>query len=50
MFKRERPIEMGNLVCKFGTQNLLDYFNTIVYPAFFDAKLIRKYGDTKVFF
>ncbi|TBW10014.1 hypothetical protein E0E50_10755 [Azotobacter chroococcum subsp. isscasi] len=50
MSKRERPIEMGNLVCKFGAQNLLDYFHTIVYPAFFDTELIRKYGDTKYFF
>lgn len=50
MSKRECPIEMGNFVCKFGSQNLLDYFGEVVYPAFFDTELIRKYGETKYFF
>ncbi|MDP9514798.1 hypothetical protein [Pseudomonas protegens] len=50
MSKVQRPIEMGNLVCKFGSKNLLDYFDTVVYPAFFDEKLVRRYSDTSYFF
>lgn len=50
MSKSERPVEMGNFVCKFGHKNLLDYFGTVVHPAFSDKKLIRKYGDTTYFF
>lgn len=50
MPKVQRPIEMGNLVCKFGSKNLLDYFDTVVYPAFFDEELVRKYSDTSYFF
>jgi hypothetical protein len=50
MPKLERPIEMGNLICKFGPQNLLDYFQSIVYPAFSDTALKRKYGTTNYFF
>lgn len=50
MSKVQRPVEMGNFVCKFGSKNLLDYFGTVVHPAFFDKRLIRKYGETKYFF
>lgn len=50
MSKTLRPVELGNLVCKFGSKNLLDYFEEIVYPAFFDGSLVRTYGGTKYFF
>lgn len=50
MPKVQRPIEMGNLVCKFGSKNLLDYFDTVIYPAFFDEDLVRWYGETSYFF
>ena len=50
MSKAQRPVEMGNLVCKFGSKNLLDYFGEVVHPAFFDKALVRKYSDTKYFF
>lgn len=50
MSKPPRPVELGNFVCKFGSKNLLDYFETVVYPAFADDGLLRKYSDTKYFF
>lgn len=50
MSKRERQVELGNFVCKFGKRNLLDYFDTVIHPAFFDKKLKRKYGDKEYFF
>lgn len=50
MSKSSRPIELGNFVCKFGSKNLLDYFEFIVHPAFSDNSLLRTYGDTKYFF
>lgn len=50
MSKPPRPIELGNFVCKFGSKNLLDYFESVVYPAFSDDTLVRKYSETKYFF
>ncbi|MCX2687949.1 hypothetical protein OO306_20660 [Pseudomonas sp. DCB_AW] len=50
MSKRQYPVEMANLVCKFGARNLLDYFEEIVYPAFSDPALRRVYSETKYFF
>jgi hypothetical protein len=50
MSKRQYPVEMANLVCKFGDKNLLDYFEEIVVPAFFDQEMLRRYGETKYFF
>lgn len=50
MSARKYPVEMANLVCKFGKKNLLDYFEEIVLPAFTDENNRRVYGDTKYFF
>jgi hypothetical protein len=50
MAKRDLPLEMGNLICKFGQSNLMDYFDEVVLPAFTDSKLKRKYGKTNYFF
>lgn len=47
---REMTLEMANLVCKFGKDNLIDYFEEIVVPAFFDKGLKRKYTDKTYFF
>lgn len=44
-------MELANLICKFGDQHVLvDYLNEIVFPAFFDTSLTRKYGQSKYFF
>lgn len=50
MAEREYPVEMANLICKFGKKNLLDYFEEIVEPAFSDASLVRKFAETSYFF
>lgn len=50
MAEREYPVEMANLICKFGEKNLLDYFEEIVEPAFSDTGLVRKHGETSYFF
>lgn len=50
MSRRQYAVEMSNLVCKFGDQNLLDYFSEIVLPAFSDPELRRTYSETKYFF
>jgi hypothetical protein len=50
MSARQYPVEMANLVCKFGNKNLLDYFEEIVLPAFSDERNQRVYGETKYFF
>ncbi|MNU97733.1 hypothetical protein D3C71_878200 [compost metagenome] len=50
MSNRQYPVEMANLVCKFGNQNLLDYFSEIVLPSFSNPDLKRVYGTTQFFF
>jgi len=50
MAKHDLSLEMGNLICKFGNKNFMDYFDEIVLPAFTDSSLVRKYGETKYFF
>lgn len=50
MSKAQRTVEMGNLICKFGKKNLLDYFSTVIHPAFFDKKAFRSHGGKKYFF
>lgn len=48
---RENEIIFANFVLKFGNENLLDYVNQVVIPAFSDKSLVRKYGEnTKYFF
>lgn len=50
MKTRDSALEMGNFVCKFGKENLVDYLQSIVYPAFVDADLKRSYGQKSYFF
>jgi hypothetical protein len=51
MKKNESRVEVANLICKFGENKvLLDMFDEIVSPAFFDKKMKRKYDDTTYFF
>lgn len=45
-----KSIEMANLICRFGEEVLLDRFDDIVYPSFFNEELIRTYGETSYFF
>ena len=47
---KSRDIEFGNLICKFGDNDLLDFYEEVVRPAFFDNKLKRKYATTGYFF
>lgn len=43
-------LEFANFICKFGDkENLLDYLEQIVLPAFLDSSLVRTYGDDKYF-
>lgn len=45
---RKNTTVFGNFVCKFGDKlNLLDVVPEIVFPAFSDHELSRKYGDTE---
>ncbi|MES2307342.1 MAG: hypothetical protein V4507_00630 [Verrucomicrobiota bacterium] len=51
MSRTHKQIEIGNLVVKFGADlKLLDLFDEIIGPAFFDDSLQRKYGDTSYLF
>ena len=45
-----KAIEMANLVCRFGSEVLLDHFDDIVYPSFSNTDLVRNYGETSYFF
>lgn len=45
-----KAIEMANLVCRFGSEVLLDHFDDIVYPSLTDTDLVRTYGETSYFF
>lgn len=47
---RPRNIEFGNFICKFGDKDLLDFYNEVVYPAFFDERISRNYIKSKYFF
>ncbi|MCW7551087.1 hypothetical protein NX722_00100 [Endozoicomonas gorgoniicola] len=51
MSKISLNMEMGNLICRFGTKKvLLDLVNEIVLPGFLDDTLVRSYGKTSYFF
>jgi hypothetical protein len=39
----------ANFICRFGTQDLLDYAGEIVIPALTDPELRRSYGSTSYF-
>ncbi|MBT2119833.1 hypothetical protein KK141_22545 [Dyella sp. LX-66] len=45
----DRTLELGNLVCRFGDQVLLDFLDEVVIPAFKDSGLSRKRGNTEYF-
>lgn len=48
---RKSEVEFANLTLQFGQDYfLLDLFNEIVYPAFFDESLERSYGDNSCVF
>jgi hypothetical protein len=50
MAEDTRTLELANLICRFGDKVLLDHFEEIVYPSFFDKSLRRVYGETSFFF
>lgn len=51
MKKNDSRVEIANLICRFGDGKvLLDMFDDIVSPAFFDKDLKRQYDDTSYFF
>lgn len=45
-----KNIEMANLICRFGDKVMLDHFEEIVKPAFFNEDLKRTYGQADYFF
>ena len=45
-----KNLEMVNFVCKFGNFDLLDLFNEVVYPAFFDESHKRNYRGSHYYF
>lgn len=47
--KRNLHLEFWNFVCHFGDHKLLDFYNEMVHPAFFE-KYIRSHGKTDWFF
>ena len=47
---RQHQAIFANLICKFGEQDLLDYAEQIVLPAFTDDTLVREYGDSSMHF
>lgn len=47
--KRNLHLEFWNFVCHFGEHKLLDFYNEMVHPAFFE-KHIRSHGKTNWFF
>lgn len=43
---RQNTVTFANFICKFGReQNLLDYVDEIVIPAYLESREARKYGD-----
>ena len=45
------PVSFANLICRFGDRFvLLDFANEVILPAFLDASLERKFGNTVYFF
>ncbi len=48
--KDERPVEFGNLICRFGEQYvLLDLFSHVIWPAFTNGS-VRTYDRTSFIF
>ncbi|MFM4819965.1 hypothetical protein ACEUDB_04750 [Aeromonas hydrophila] len=47
--KRNLHLEFWNFVCHFGEHKLLDFYNEMVHPAFFE-KHTRSHGKTNWFF
>lgn len=51
MSEKSLSMEMGNLVCRFGSKKvLLDLADEVVLPSFFDDSLVRNYDKTSYFF
>lgn len=47
----QHQMSLANFVCKFGdSENLWDYVEEIVLPAFFDDTLVRTYGQVTEYF
>ena len=46
----QKNLEMVNFVCKFGDADLLELFDEIVYPAFFNQDNKRKYKGSEYYF
>lgn len=47
MPRASHKIDIANLICKFGDKhNLLDLFDEVVKPAFFDDTLRRRFSET----
>lgn len=51
MAERTLNMEMGNLICRFGSDHvLLDLAEEVVLPAFLAENQVRSYGSTRYFF
>ena len=50
MTEKRYPVHYANFVCHFGEQELLDYLNEIVVPAFTSAAAVRTFKDGRYFF
>lgn len=51
MAERTLNMEMGNLICRFGSDHvLLDLAEEVVLPAFLTENQVRSYGSTRYFF
>ncbi|KGH22345.1 hypothetical protein [Comamonas thiooxydans] len=48
MAEYKKKVDFANFVCHFGDQELLDFLNEIVLPAF-EGNYIRKYGEETMF-
>ncbi|ADI91857.1 hypothetical protein [Acinetobacter oleivorans] len=46
----QKNLEMVNFVCKFGDADLLDLFDEVVYPAFFNLNNKRKFRGSEYYF
>ena len=50
MRKYRQVVEFANFICHFGNDELLDYLNEIVLPAFLEGQRVRMWGGSKYLF
>lgn len=49
MAEKKYPVHYANFICHFGNEELLDYLNEIVLPAF-TSQAVRTFKDGRYFF